>query len=316
MDKAKILCLILASGFLIWSATVCSSVPAWHTPTPWPTPSMSELVSWFSSPDADERAHAVHWAGSYYNHPDKALLVPYLVEALSDSESGERGYRVRAYAAQSIRSLGIYDKRAIEILISWLDEEGLTGEELIQGITTLEAFACYASDATPGLIRVMMSPPSHPHHVRQAAARALGAIGDPVAVPYLLLVLLSDDEEVWVRRSAAIALAHYGPEAVCAVPYLVSLLDSPESNVRISAAIVIGQATGNRFPDGERDNWMHEYESGGYSVGPWQFEESADGEYLIVIAAREWWQEDGQYQEWPQCILGLDGEPVLPAPGS
>jgi hypothetical protein len=304
------------SIFLIWSVTACSFVPALHSPTPWPTPSFSEVIAGFSSPDANERVYAADWAGFYHDHPDKMLLIPYLVEALSDPACGERDFSVRGYAAQSLRGLGIYNERAIEILVSWLDEEGLTGDELIQGIYTLEAFAGYASDATPGLIRVMMNPPSQPHRIRQATARALSAISDPGAVPYLLLVFLSNDEETWVRKSTAIALAYYGPEAVCTVPYLVSLLDSPELDVRVGAAIVISQATGNQFPDSERDNWMYEYQGGGYSVGSWQFEKNTDGELLIVVAAEEWWHELGQYQEWPQCASGLDGEPVLPAPGS
>lgn len=318
MDKASASRWIPAFTLLAWLVTACSFAPALSRPTPWPTPTMSELIAGFSSPEPSERAHAAKWAGFYYDHPDKALLVPYLVEALSDPECGERGFSVRGYAAQSIRMLGIYDERAIKILISWLDEGGYSGEELLQGIGALEAFSGYAADATPGLIRVMMDSSltmdPFQRHVREAAARTLGAIGDPTAVPYLLSVFLTADEQSWVRKSAAIALADYGPAAVCAVPYLVPLLDASEPDIRISAAIVISQATGNGFPDTERDNWKMEYEGGGYSVGSWRFEQDAGGEYLIVSAAKDWWREVGQYEQWPQCDRGLDGEPVLPAP--
>lgn len=314
MSKVKVLHLVMVCAFLTWTISACSFLPVWYTPTPWPTPSMSELISDFSSPDVHERAGAANWAGSYSDHPSKALLVPYLVEALSDPDN-----EVRTFAASSIRRLGIYDERAIETLISWLDEEGHSGEELVQAITVLEVFASYASDATPGLIHVMMTPPYRsPYYrqVREAATRALVAIRDPLAVPYLLSILLSTDEQSWVRKSAAIALAEYGPTAVCSVPYLVPLLDSPEPDVRISAAIVISQATGNAFPDSEKDNWAIELvEGGGHSIGPWRFEQDTDGEYLIVTAAKEWWQEIGQYEDWPQCNAGLDGEPVLPVPG-
>ncbi len=313
MSKVKTLRLILASIFLIGSATACTFVPSLR-PTPWATPTVEEMISGFSSPDVDERVHAVNRAGFYGDHLDKALLIPYLVESLLDAEYGGGGTSVRTFAAQSIGMLGIYDERAIKILISWLDDGSVVhGEELIYGIQTLKVFASYASDATPGLIRVMMNPPSsHRPHVQQAAVHTLGAIGDPVAVPYLLSVFLSADEQSWVRKSedVSISLAHYGPEAVCTVPYLVPLLDSLKPDVRAGAALVISRATGNTFPDSEQRNWDPEL------GGPWNFEQGPDSEYLIVAATKEWWQKVGQYQEWPQCTPGLDGEPVLLTSGS
>jgi HEAT repeat protein len=254
------------------------------------------MISDFSSSDVDDRASAAASAGSYYDHPDKYVLVPYLVEALLDVEYGGGGTSVRMHAADSIGRLGIYDERAIKILISWLDDESVRGAELLEGIHTLEVFADHASDATPGLIRVMMNPPpSYSPHIQQAAVRALGAIGDPVAVPYLLSVFLSEYEQSWVRKSVAISLAYYGPEARCTVPHLVPLLDAEDPEVRSGAAIVISQATGNPFPDSESRNWDPE------RLGAWISEKGPDGEQLIVAAAKKWWQEVGRHQEWSTC---------------
>lgn len=288
--------IVIVFSFLAWSATACISVLV--EPTPEPTPTVSELIKGFSSTDPDERATAAAIAHWYWDHPDKALLVPHLTKALSDSSSD-----VRMFAASSIASLEVYNQKAVDTLISWLDEEERhTNEELIQGIGALEVFADHASDATPELVHMMMNPPSHDPHIRLVAVSALRAIRDPAAVPYLLSILVSEDVEDWIRKDAAIALASYGLEARCTVPSLVSQLDSPEPDVRIGAALVISQATGNSFPGSERRNWDPDY------LGAWQFKRRIDGEYLIVNAAKEWWQDTGQHQDWPKCEKKLDGE--------
>lgn len=299
MNRKKTLLMILALGFLTWSASACSLVPIGPSPTPWSTRTVKELIEGFSSTDAAERAFAAGSGTSYYNHPDKALLIPYLVEALSDPDT-----EVRMFAANSIRVLGIYDEQAVETLISWLDEEGHSRDELGQGIQALEAFAKHASGATPGLVRVMMNPPSNDPGIRQATVYTLAAIGDPVAVPYIAAIFLSLDEQSWLHRDVATALAKFGPETRCVVPYLVPLLDSSKSDARIGAALVISQATESTFPGSERRNWDPDF------LGAWVFEKGTNDEYLIVNAANEWWQKVGQHEDWPQCE-GLDGKPVL-----
>lgn len=296
MNRKRNILILIALSFLPWSATACTSVLV--EPTPWPTPTVNELISGFSSIDPDERVAAAADASWYRDHPDKDLLIPHLVEALSDDYPD-----VRMFAAQSIGSLGVYDRKAVDTFVSWLsEEEKHTNDELIEGIGALRVFSDHASDATPGLVRMMMNPPSYDPHVRLGAVRALRAIQDPAAVPYLLSILVSEDVEDWIRKDAAIALASYGLEARCTVPSLVSQLDSPESDVRIGAALVISQATGNSFPGSERRNWDPDY------LGAWQFKRRIDGEYLIVSAAKEWWQDTGQYQDWPKCEKKLDGE--------
>lgn len=299
-EKNRLIVLVL--GFVAWSTSACVlSELAGPTATPFPTPTVSELIEGFSSLDPDERATAAAVAHWYWDHPDKGLLIPHLTKALSDSCPD-----VRMFAASSIGALGVYDQKAIDILISWLDEEERhTNDELIQGIGTLQVFANHASKAIPGLVRIMMNPSSDDPHLRLAAVHALRAIGDPVAVPYLLSILMSGDVEEWVRKDAAIALASYGLEARCTVPFLVSRLDSEEPDVRIGAALIISQATGNSFPGSERRNWDPDY------LGAWHFERGAGGEYLIVVAAKEWWQDTGQHQGWLACERKLDDE-IIP----
>jgi len=268
------------------------------TPTSVPTPSLPELFSGFSSPNVNERIYAAHWSGFYYDHPEKTRLIPYLVLALEDSAIGDDGISVRAYAAQSLGNLEIFDEKAIELLMSWLVEEDISGEELIQGIQTLGKFPNQSSDAIPGLIQQLKSPPMaspYYHQIQEASAMTLSIIGNQVAVPYLLETYINSEELSWLQRSIGIALARFGEESKCTVPHLIPYLEYPDSDTKLSAAIVIGQATDNEFPDSLRTNWDPQF------LGPWQFEKNSNGEYLIVKAAKEWWKNEGQYELWPKC---------------
>jgi hypothetical protein len=144
------------------------------------------------------------------------------------------------------------------------------------------------------------------HHIQAAVANTLSKIGNPASIPYLLSIVLSSNELDWVRKSTAIALARYGSDATCAVPYLIPMLDSTVPDLRISTAIIISQATENKFLDSEPENWDPDL------LGPWKFETQANGEYSIVIAAKNWWQKEGSLKNWPICNKGLEGENLLP----
>jgi hypothetical protein len=309
MNERKYLLLIVLVGYVVWVSSSCISLNDTHNLESQPTPSINSLIVGFSSSDVKEHAQAANQAGYYYDRPDKAKLVPYLVVALQEPDCGWDCSRVRAFAAQSIGQLEIYDEQAVEILISWLIEPGHSDDELIQAIHTIEVFVMYAPDSTTGLIYVMTEPrPMSPlyHHIQAAAANTLSKIGNPAAVPYLLSIVLSSKEPDWVRKSTAIALARYGPDATCAVPYLIPMLDSTVPDLRISAAMIISQATGNKFLDSEPENWDPDL------LGPWKFEKQAGGEYIIVIAVKNWWQKEGRFKNWPICSKGLKGENVLP----
>jgi HEAT repeat protein len=273
-----------------------------------PTPRIEELIPKFSSPDIETRYRAAYDARHYYDDPDKARLIPYLVDALQESDNTWNGHRVREYAAFSLGRLEVYDSRAVEILTSWLTEPRQSGAELIQGIYVLGVFSDHAANATPGLIRLISDVgPYHPNdHTRAAAIGTLSAIGDPVAVPYLLKIFVSADELSWVRKIAGLALAKHGQASVCSVPYLISELDSPEPDITIVAALILSQATDNVFPNSQRENWDPKL------GGLWIFDKAENQEYQVVLAAKNWWQNVGQYEKWPQCNSGLDGNPVIP----
>ncbi|MGC8880568.1 MAG: HEAT repeat domain-containing protein, partial [Anaerolineae bacterium] len=73
--------------------------------------------------------------------------------------------------------------------------------------------------------------------VRQAAARALGKIGDAAAVPALIEALRDEDEDV--RQAAAEALGKIGDAA--AVPALIEALRDEDMWVRRAAAEALGK---------------------------------------------------------------------------
>lgn len=145
-----------------------------------------------------------------------------------------------------------------------------------------------AEQAVPALTATLSDDVSD---VRASAADALGEIGPgaALAVPALIEILRSDDF-VHARTSAAKALGKIGDTS--AVPALAEILWDQKAQeaykfIPINAAKAIAWLTDNQFPDSGRG-------SHGYRVND-------DGEPLIVIAAREWWEREGQYQEWPSA---------------
>jgi HEAT repeat protein len=308
MNKRKYLLLAFLVGCTLWIFNLCVLEKNNYNSGTQPATGFNKLIDGFSSTNVDERAQAANQAG-FYNQPDKATLIPYLIIALQEPDCGWDCSRVRAAAAQSVGQLGIYNKEAVNILISWLTEAGHSEDELIQAIQTINVFAKYAPDSTAGLVYIMMNPPKASpqyHQIQVAAANSLSKIGNPAAVQYLLSIILSPNEPDWVRKSMSIALARYGTSATCAVPYLISMLDSTTPDLRIGSAVVISQATGNKFPNSEPENWDPDL------LGPWKFEMQANGEYSIVAVSKNWWQEEGIFKTWSKCDKGPKGESVLP----
>jgi HEAT repeat protein len=119
--------------------------------------------------------------------------------------------------------------------------------------------------------------------IRADLAEALGKIGDEEALPALVRTLESDENDN-ARRAAAYAIAAFGERARLAVPTLVESLNDEDIYVRGASAYAIAQITGEPFPDAERDD-------GTFRIG-------GNGEPYIVIAAREWWEKEGQFQDW------------------
>ena len=119
-----------------------------------------------------------------------------------------------------------------------------------------------------------------PYEVRRQAAWALGEIGPNAqpSVPMLIAVMFNDF--IHVRREAAEALGKIGDTS--AIPALVQALKDEDDGVGSYAAESIAVLAKQSFPD----------------VGSSGFHLDDDGIPLIVKAAQQWWQQEGQFQDW------------------
>jgi len=120
--------------------------------------------------------------------------------------------------------------------------------------------------------------------VQVAAIIALGHLGPDAqdAIPGLV-DRLHNDGDIHVKSAAATALGFIGDEAI--VPDLAAALfeDNPPYDVAISCARSLAIITGEKFTDFDSET--------GYSI-------DKDGVPFIVIDARKWWLETGQYHNW------------------
>lgn len=121
--------------------------------------------------------------------------------------------------------------------------------------------------------------------VRQSAAAALGKLGPDAreAVPKLLAILRNEQEDYQVCDAVVRTLGKIKDKT--AVPMLIGLLYKDD---RISkylwpiSAKSVAQITGEKFED----------------LDDYVFDVNEDGELYIVIDAKRWWEESGQYQDW------------------
>ena len=138
---------------------------------------------------------------------------------------------VSVNAAQYVLQFGQVD-RARQRLVTLLtqSDQALSLPVKLQAIKILRRIV--GSETTAPLIRALQDKAGA---VRGSAASALGALGDPAAVPHLIAAL--SDDEAYVRWSAASALGALGDPAV---PPLIAALSDEEGNVRWSAASALG----------------------------------------------------------------------------
>jgi HEAT repeat protein len=143
----------------------------------------------------------------------------------------------------------------------------------------LPRFGAEAVVAVPALIQNLYYETNS--DVRIAVIFALGNLGADACstVPALIRVLQNDDA-VHARRSAAKALGQIGePSSVSA---LANSLYDEDIGVTAGSAGSIASITGESFSD---TGSLY----GGYLL-------NEEGVPLIVIAAREWWEEKGRLQ--------------------
>jgi HEAT repeat protein len=152
--------------------------------------------------------------------------------------------------------------------------------------------------------------------VRLVSIRALANFGDEAirAIPALRKALLDRSPDIQIN--AAIQLGRLGSNAVDAVPDLQAILekDMVGDNVRAVAARSLGEIGSptsvpslakTLYVDNEflaidaaeaiaKITGIHFTESGNQGI----YSLNDQGIPYIVIDARKWWQEKGQYQDW------------------
>ncbi len=121
--------------------------------------------------------------------------------------------------------------------------ERLAFEQLEHMLRQTQGATCYhaalaliktGTRAVPPLVAALRD---RQYPVRQAAALALGDVGDHRAVPSLVAAL--QDEQMAVRQAAAASLSKL-PDRQATLPLLIALYDA-DSRVRRMAAIALGK---------------------------------------------------------------------------
>jgi HEAT repeat protein len=161
--------------------------------------------------------------------------------------------------------------------------EDLSGDDelaKLSAIFKLAEMRTEAATAVPMLTKNLQD--KHSYDVQKAAAFALGEIGPGAksSIPELSSFMLTDFAHGGV--AAAKALGKIGDKS--AVPALIQALDHRYSGVGITAAESIAILTDQQFTD----------------LGGPAYTLDKDGVPLIILDAKKWWNEEGQYQNWSE----------------
>jgi hypothetical protein len=208
--------------------------------------------------------------------PEAAPAVPALAQALAGPDS-----EMRHVAAHALSEVGPAAAPALPEIIAALrsDKRDQEGPALI---ITLGNIGPPAKPAVPLLIDMLEH--EKEDFIRSLIVEALGKIEDPEALPVLFGMLQAEKGVIFdVREDAAWAVGRFGEQARFVVPTLVNLLDDENQYLSGKSACAIAKITGESFPDSE---------------GECSFILTDNGETRIVAAAREWWQKEGQFQDW------------------
>lgn len=210
--------------------------------------------------------------------PTAPATLPEVIAALS-SYSAE----ARITAALAVPKFGKDAVAAVPALIQNLHYEPTSG------VREAAAFALGqvgpdARSAVPELIGVLQN--DDVVNVRRAAAGALGRINNPSAVPALASILyekvIEGKCEELVRRypESCRLEQHYRGAVSCSCGGEIGhIMERTSEWLLLESAVAIASITGEDFPDA--DSELNE-----------------EGIPPIVIAAREWWEEEGQFEDW------------------
>lgn len=159
--------------------------------------------------------------------------------------------------------------------------EDLLGEDELAKLSAtyrLAEMGSEAATAVPMLTKNLQD--NYSYDVQKATAFALGEIGPEAksSVPDLSLFMLTDFAHGGV--AAAEALGKIGDKS--AIPALVQALDHRYSGVGVAAAESIAILTHQQFTD---------FGGPAYTL-------DKNGVPLIILEAKKWWNDEGQYQSW------------------
>lgn len=164
-----------------------------------------------------ERARVARWFG---DHVSPMGLAP-LLDLLGDPSFDVRVEAVRSLARTQSRAAGDRLEQALQH-----PEYAAIADQLVWALGELRHHA-----SVPTLIRILATP--HDERLRGNAARALGKIGDQLAIPAIVARLEHGDETVHVRAAAARALLRlraqdYIPLVVAQLPLLHDRIERHE----------------------------------------------------------------------------------------
>lgn len=164
--------------------------------------------------------------------------------------------------------------------------KNLLSDEAVVRHVSAHALKKYGKDATiaiPALINNLYY--TNSSDVQSSAAEALGDLGPDAqkAVPDLVAILHRDNQNYVVCYYIIEALGKIGSKR--AVPALIGILyneDRISKRLAPTSALSIAQITGEKFVDSD----------------DYGFILNNEGEALLVIDVRTWWEEKGKYLEW------------------
>ncbi len=265
--KKNVFWLFIAFIFLLSS---CHPLAQTISPTPTLPMEVNKLAALLHDPDFQTRLLAADKLAQL--GPAAASAIPDLILALNDTRE------VRETAAYALSQMGPLAAPAISELIRLLSDDGIGVR--VYAVMALGNIGPDAYVATPSIITILLS--DEDPGVRTFAAEALGNIGNPIAIDALINSF--NDKDEFVRKYSALAIGKFGEDARFAVPTLMNLVMSEEVDISAAAAFSLSKITGENFPD-----------SNGTGVG---FQIGEDGEAIIVVAAREWWESTGKFEDW------------------